>query len=41
MMIPGQALLVPQFVIMKNLGLIDNYLGALLPLIATAFGASC
>lgn len=38
MMIPGQVLLVPQFVIMKNLGLIDNYLGVLLPSIATAFG---
>lgn len=38
MMIPGQVLLVPQFVIMKNLGLIDNYLGVILPSIATAFG---
>jgi len=38
MMIPGQVLLVPQFVIMKDLGLIDNYLGVLLPSIATAFG---
>jgi len=38
MMIPGQVLLVPQFVIMKNLGLIDSYVGVLLPSIATAFG---
>ncbi|MCR6711306.1 MAG: carbohydrate ABC transporter permease [Demequina sp.] len=38
MMIPGQVLLVPQFVIMKNLGLIDNYVGVIIPSIATAFG---
>lgn len=38
MMIPGQVLLVPQFIIMKDLGLIDSYFGVILPSIASAFG---
>lgn len=38
MMIPGQVLLVPQFVMMKDLGLVDSYLGVFLPAIASAFG---
>jgi len=37
-MIPGQVLLVPQFIIMKNLGLIDTYAGVVIPSIASAFG---
>lgn len=38
MMIPFQVLIVPLFVEMKWLGLIDTYLGALLPSIASGFG---
>ncbi len=38
MMIPMQVLLVPLFVEMKTLGLIDNYLGVILPGMASAFG---
>lgn len=38
MMIPMQVLLVPLFVQMKNLGLINNFLGVLLPSAASAFG---
>ena len=38
MMIPFQVLIVPLFVEMKILGLIDNYLGALLPTLASGFG---
>lgn len=38
MMIPMQVLLVPLFVEMKALGLIDTYLGALLPTLASGFG---
>ncbi len=38
MMIPLQVLIVPLFVEMKMLGLIDSYLGALLPTISSAFG---
>lgn len=38
MMIPGQVLLVPQFIIMKDLGLINTYAGVVLPSIASAFG---
>ncbi|MCV2395998.1 carbohydrate ABC transporter permease [Actinotalea sp. M2MS4P-6] len=37
MMIPLQVLIVPLFVEMKYLGLIDSYLGALLPTVSTAF----
>lgn len=38
MMIPLQVLIVPLFVQVKNLGLINTYLGALLPTFASAFG---
>lgn len=38
MMIPFQVLIVPLFAEMKALGLINTYLGAILPTIATAFG---
>jgi multiple sugar transport system permease protein len=38
MMVPLQVLVVPLFVEMKALGLIDTYLGVLLPGIASAFG---
>lgn len=38
MMIPFQVLIVPLFVEMKALGLIDTYLGALLPTLASGFG---
>ena len=38
MMIPMQVLLVPLFVEMKSWGLIDTYLGVLLPGMASAFG---
>lgn len=38
MMIPLQVLIVPLFVELKNFGLLNTYLGALLPTFATAFG---
>lgn len=38
MMIPIQVLIVPLFVQMRNFGLVDTYLGVLLPGIASAFG---
>lgn len=38
MMIPLQVLIVPLFVEMKSFGLLDTYLGALLPTFASAFG---
>lgn len=38
MMIPIQVLIVPLFVLMKSLGLVDTYLGVLLPGFASAFG---
>lgn len=38
MMIPMQVLLVPLFDQMKSLGLVDSYLGVLLPSMASAFG---
>lgn len=38
MMIPLQVLIVPLFVELKTLGLINTYLGALLPTFASAFG---
>ncbi|MDR1393508.1 MAG: carbohydrate ABC transporter permease [Bifidobacteriaceae bacterium] len=38
MMVPGQVLLVPQFVIMKDLGLVDTYPGVILPSVASVFG---
>ncbi|WP_199245626.1 carbohydrate ABC transporter permease [Leifsonia sp. AG29] len=38
MMIPFQVLIVPLFVEMKSLGLINTYAGAILPTMASAFG---
>ena len=38
MMIPMQVLLVPLFAQMRSLGLVDSYLGVLLPSMASAFG---
>ena len=38
MMIPFQVLIVPLFAEMKTLGLVNTYLGAILPTIASAFG---
>ena len=38
MMIPLQVLIVPLFVELKTLGLLDTYLGVLLPTFASAFG---
>lgn len=38
MMIPFQVLIVPLFAEMKALGLINTYLGAILPTVASAFG---
>jgi multiple sugar transport system permease protein len=38
MMIPFQVLIVPLFAEMKTLGLINTYLGAILPTVASAFG---
>lgn len=38
MMIPFQVLIVPLFIEMKSLGLINSYAGAILPTIASAFG---
>jgi multiple sugar transport system permease protein len=38
LMIPFQVLIVPLFVEMKSLGLINTYAGAILPTIASAFG---
>jgi multiple sugar transport system permease protein len=38
LMIPFQVLIVPLFVEMKSLGLINTYVGAILPTIASAFG---
>jgi multiple sugar transport system permease protein len=38
MMIPMQVLLVPLFVQMRDLGLVDSYLGVLLPGLSSAFG---
>jgi multiple sugar transport system permease protein len=38
MMIPGIVLLIPMFIILKQLGMIDSYSGLIFPKIATAFG---
>lgn len=38
MMIPFQVIIVPMFIEMRQLGLIDSYLGLILPMIASAFG---
>lgn len=38
MMIPGIVLLIPMFIVLKQLALIDTYGGLILPKLATAFG---
>lgn len=38
MMIPGIVLLIPMFIILKQLAMIDTYSGLILPKVATAFG---
>lgn len=38
MMIPGVVLLIPRFIILKQLGMINTYQGIILPLMADAFG---
>jgi multiple sugar transport system permease protein len=38
MMIPGIVLLIPMFIILKQLGMIDSYAGLIMPKVATAFG---
>jgi multiple sugar transport system permease protein len=38
MMIPGMVLLIPNFVVMKNLGVIDTHWALILPAIGSAFG---
>lgn len=38
MMIPGIVLLIPMFIILKQLGMIDTYAGLILPKLTTAFG---
>ena len=38
MMIPGIVLLIPRFIVLKQLGLIDTYGGLILPGLITAFG---
>lgn len=38
MMIPGIVMLIPMFIILKQLGLIDTYGGLILPKVVTAFG---
>jgi multiple sugar transport system permease protein len=38
MMIPGIVLLIPMFIILKQLGMIDTYSGLILPKLTTAFG---
>lgn len=38
MMIPLQVVIVPLFIEMRNLGLVDSYLGLLLPTIVSSFG---
>ncbi len=38
MMIPGIVLIIPMFIILKTLGMINNYSGLIVPKIITAFG---
>jgi multiple sugar transport system permease protein len=38
MMIPGTVILIPTFIIMRNLGLLDNHLALILPSLTSAFG---
>jgi multiple sugar transport system permease protein len=38
MMIPGQVTIIPSFMVLKNLGLLNNYLGLIIPGSASVFG---
>ncbi|NTV36324.1 MAG: carbohydrate ABC transporter permease [Anaerolineaceae bacterium] len=38
MMIPSQITMIPNFIIMRNLGLVDTHLGVILPQLADPFG---
>jgi multiple sugar transport system permease protein len=38
MMIPGIVLIIPMFIILKTLGMINNYSGLIVPKVITAFG---
>jgi multiple sugar transport system permease protein len=38
LMVPGQVTIIPVFLIMRNLGLIDNHLSIILPFLTSAFG---
>ncbi|MFN8489635.1 MAG: carbohydrate ABC transporter permease [Caldilineaceae bacterium] len=38
LMVPGQVTIIPVFIIMKQLGLIDNHLSIILPFLTSAFG---
>ncbi len=38
LMVPGQVTIIPVFIIMKELGLIDNHLSIILPFLTSAFG---
>ncbi len=38
MMIPGQVTMIPSFMVLKSLGLLNNYLGLILPASAAIFG---
>lgn len=38
MMIPGVVLLIPRFIILKQLGMLNNYSGIVIPLMVDAFG---
>lgn len=38
MMIPGVVVLIPNFIVMRNLGLVNTHLGLMLPALTSAFG---
>jgi multiple sugar transport system permease protein len=38
LMVPGQVTIIPVFIIMRNLGLVDNHLAIILPFLTSAFG---
>jgi multiple sugar transport system permease protein len=38
LMVPGQVTIIPVFIIMRNLGLVDNHLALILPGLTSAFG---
>jgi multiple sugar transport system permease protein len=38
LMVPGQVTIIPVFIIMRNLGLVDNHLSIILPFLTSAFG---